>query len=77
MLEKLITIVAEQLNVEEKEITLETNFKADLGVDSLDLFEMVTAIEEEYDLEIPAEDLEEMTTVKAVIDYLNKKGINA
>lgn len=76
MLEKLIAIVAEQLHVEEKDIALETDFKTDLSADSLDLFELVTAIEDEYDLEIPAEDLQKLTTVKAVVAYLNEKGIN-
>ena len=77
MLEKLIMIVAEQLHVEEKDINENTDFKTDLNADSLDLFEMVTAIEDEYDLEIPAEDLEKLTTVKAVVEYLNQKGIQA
>lgn len=76
MLEKLISIVAEQLHVEEKDIAPETDFKADLSADSLDLFELVTALEDEYDIEIPAEDLEQLTTVKAVVEYLNGKGIS-
>lgn len=75
MLEKLIAIVAEQLHVEETEIKLETDFKADLSADSLDLFELVMALEEEYEVEIPTEDLESLTTVQAVIDYLKAKGI--
>lgn len=75
MLEKLISIVAEQLHVEETEIKPETNFKADLSADSLDLFELVMALEEEYDVEIPNEDLEKLMTVQAVIDYLKEKGI--
>lgn len=75
MLEKLISIVAEQLHVEESEIKMETNFKTDLSADSLDLFELVMALEEEYDVEIPTEDLEQLTTVQAVVNYLKEKGI--
>lgn len=75
MLEKLIEIVAEQLHVEEAEVKPETDFKADLRADSLDLFELVMALEEEYDVEIPTEDLEKLTTVQAVLDYLKQKGI--
>lgn len=77
MLEKLIEIVEEQLNVEGKEITEKTNFKEDLGVDSLDLFELVMALEEAYGIEIPSDDLENITTVGAVIDYLKEKGVEA
>lgn len=77
MLEKLISIVAEQLHVEETGIKPETDFKADLSADSLDLFELVMALEEEYDVEIPNEDLEKLTTVQAVVDYLKEKGIEA
>ena len=75
MLEKLIEIVAEQLHVEETEVKPETEFKEDLRADSLDLFELVMALEEEYDVEIPTEDLEKLTTVQAVLDYLKQKGI--
>lgn len=77
MLEKLIEIVEEQLNVEGKEITEKTNFKEDLGVDSLDLFELVMALEEAYGIEIPSDDLENITTVGAVMDYLKEKGAEA
>ncbi|HIR76758.1 MAG TPA: acyl carrier protein [Candidatus Choladousia intestinipullorum] len=75
MLEKLISIVAEQLHVEEADIKPDTDFKNDLSADSLDLFELIMALEEEYDVEIPTEDLENLTTVQAVIDYLKEKGI--
>ena len=75
MLEKLIEIVAEQLHVEETEVKPETDFKEDLRADSLDLFELVMALEEAYDVEIPTEDLEKLTTVQAVLDYLKQKGI--
>lgn len=75
MLEKLISIVAEQLHVEEADIKPDTDFKNDLSADSLELFELIMALEEEYDVEIPTEDLENLTTVQAVIDYLKEKGI--
>ncbi len=75
MLEKMQQILAEQFNCEEDSITEETNFKNDLGADSLDLFELVMALEEEYSIEIPADDLTDLTTVGAVIDYLRDKGV--
>ncbi len=75
MLEKLFDIIAEQLNVEKEELSASTSFKDDLGADSLDLFELVMALEEEYDIEIPSEDLEQMTTIQSVLDYLKTKGI--
>lgn len=75
MFEKVVEIVKEQLNLEDVEITMETSFKEDLEVDSLDLFELVMALEEEYDIEIPSEDLEQITTVGAVVEYLKNKGV--
>ncbi|MCI9487401.1 MAG: acyl carrier protein [Lachnospiraceae bacterium] len=77
MLEKMKEMIAEQLNVEAENVTEASSFKDDLGADSLDLFELVMALEEEYDVEIPAEDLEELTTVGAVMDYLKGKGAEA
>lgn len=77
MLEKLLAIIEEQLNVEGMEITENTNFMEDLSADSLDLFEMAMAIEEEFDVEIPSEELEKITTVKSVIEYLKAKGVEA
>ena len=60
MFEQIKKIVAENLNVEEESVTLEASFKEDLKADSLDLFEMVMALEEEFDMEIPSEDLEQL-----------------
>lgn len=60
MLETIKKLVAENLGIEEETITENASFKEDLGVDSLDLFELVMALEEEYDLEIPTEDLEKL-----------------
>lgn len=75
MFEKLREIIAEQLNVNEDEIKAESNFKDDLGADSLDLFELVMSLEEEYGVEIPSEDLEKIATVNDVMEYLKAKGV--
>lgn len=75
MLEKIKSIIAEQLGVDEAEIKPESSFKDDLGADSLDLFELVMALEEEYKTEIPSEDLESINTVEEIINYLKAKGI--
>ena len=70
MLEKMKEIIAEQLSVEADTVTEASSFKEDLGADSLDLFELVMALEEEYDIEIPTEDLEQIATVGDVISYI-------
>ena len=75
MLEKMKQIIAEQLNCDEGTIGLETSFKDDLGADSLDLFELVMALEEEYGIEIPAEELTELETVGDVVECLKNKGV--
>ena len=77
MLERVIEIIAEQLNVDASTITEDTSFKDDLGADSLDLFELVMAFEEESGVEIPSEDLEGLTTVGSVIEYMKSKGVEA
>ena len=75
MWEKMKEIIADQLGVSEDEVTLEASFKEDLDADSLDLFELVMALEEEYDVEIPSDDLAELNTVGDVINYLKDKGV--
>ena len=75
MLEKMKEIIAEQLGVSESEVELETSFKDDLDADSLDVFELVMALEEEYDVDIPSEDLTNLNTVGDVINYLKNKGV--
>lgn len=75
MLEEMKEMIAEQLNCEESSITETTSFKDDLGADSLDLFELVMALEEKYEVEIPSEELAELTTVGAVMEYLKNKGV--
>ena len=77
MLERVKEIIEEQLNLDNVEIKEETRFKEDLDVDSLDLFELVMSFEEEYGGEIPSEELESITTVGAVIKYLQDKGVEA
>ena len=75
MLEKMREIIAEQLNCDGETIGLDTSFKDDLGADSLDLFELVMALEEEYGLEIPAEELSDVETVGDIIEDLKNKGV--
>ena len=75
MLERMKEIIAEQLSVEAEEIKMETSFKEDLGAESLDLFELVLALEDEYSVEIPSEDLEKLLTVGDVVNYLKDKGV--
>lgn len=75
MPEKMREIIAEQLSVDASEIELSSNFKEDLEADSLDLFELVMALEEEYDVEIPSEDLEKIATVEDIINYLKGHGV--
>ena len=77
MLEEMKEMIAEQLNCEESSITETTSFKDDLGADSLDLCELVMALEEKYEVEIPSEELAELTTVGAVMEYLKNKGVEA
>jgi len=77
MLEKMKEIIAEQLSVDADSITEASSFKDDLGADSLDLFELVMAFEDEYGVEIPSEDLEKITTVGSVIEYMKAKGVEA
>ena len=75
VLEKVKGIIVEQLGVSESAVTMEASFIDDLGADSLDLFELVMSMEEEFGVEIPSEDLEKIATVGDVIDYLKAKGV--
>lgn len=74
MLEKIAEIIKEQLNTT-AEITEQTSFKDDLGADSLDIFELVIALEEGFDIEIPSEDLEGVGTVGGIMNYLKEHGV--
>jgi len=67
------SIVAEQLGVKEDEVTNDASFVDDLGADSLDTVELVMALEEEFETEIPDEDAEKITTVQQAIDFVNAR----
>ena len=77
MFERVKEIIEEQLNLDGVEITEASRFKEDLQADSLDLFELVMTFEDEYGVEIPSEDLEKITTVGSVIEYMKAKGVEA
>lgn len=72
MLQKIIEITAETLGAEAESITENTSFTEDLHADSLDLFELAMALEEEFSVEIPSEDLEKITTVADAMNYLTE-----
>ena len=73
--EKLKKIIAEVLNVDEEEITMETTFVDDLGADSLDIFQIIMGIEEEFDIEIPNEAAEQIVTVGDAVEQI-KNALN-
>ena len=70
IVERVTKLVCEQLGVKEEEVTPEASFVEDLGADSLDTVELVMALEEEFETEIPDEEAEKITTVKEAIDYI-------
>ena len=70
--EKLAKIIAEVLNVDANEITLDTTFVDELGADSLDVFQIIMGIEEEFDIEIDNEEAEKITTVQDAVDQIKK-----
>lgn len=73
--EKLKKVIADVLNVDPDEITMDTTFTDDLGADSLDVFQIVMGIEEESDIEIPAEEAEKITTVEQAVELI-KNAVN-
>lgn len=73
--EKLKKVIAEVLNVDPEEIKMETTFTDDLGADSLDVFQIVMGIEEEFDIEIPAEEAEKISTVEEAVELI-KNAVN-
>jgi len=75
--EQVKQIVAEQLGVKVEEVTNEASFVEDLGADSLDTVELVMALEEEFDTEIPDEEAEKITTVQLAIDYVKDKNTDS
>ena len=76
MLDKIKSIVAEQLGVDEDQVTEDASFVDDLGADSLDTVELIMAYEEEFDVEIPDEDEQKIKTVKDVMEYLLLGGVS-
>jgi len=74
--EKLKKITAEVLNVDEEEITMETTFVDDLGADSLDVFQIIMGLEEEFDIEIPNEEAEKIVTVGDAVEQI-KNALNS
>ena len=72
MLEKIKAIIVEGTGADEAKITAEASFKEDLSLDSLDLFKLVMKFEDEFGVEIPTDDLEQITTVGALMEYIEK-----
>jgi acyl carrier protein len=73
VLAKVQAVIADKLEVDASKIIPEANFIEDLGADSLDVVELVMALEEEFDVEIPDEEAEKLLTVQSVVDYINTK----
>ncbi len=72
--EKLRDIIVDQLSVEESAVTLEANIQEDLDADSLDIVDLITTIEDEFDVSIPDEAVENIKTVGDIVNYIDKKG---
>jgi len=72
VLERLKKVIVEQLGIDEGEITLDSSFVDDLGADSLDVVELIMALEEEFGIEIPDEDAEKISTVGDALDYIKQ-----
>ncbi len=70
MFDKIKEIIVEQLGVNENDVTMDASFIDDLGADSLDMVELIMAMEEEYNFELPEEDAEKITTVGEAIEYI-------
>ena len=68
--EKIQDVISEQMNISKDKITLETSFADDLGADSLDLFSIISELEEIFDMEFPVDDTEKIKTIADVVDYL-------
>lgn len=71
--EKVKNVIVDQLGIEEAEVTMEANFTDDLGVDSLEIFEIVMSLEEAFEIEIPNEDIENIKDVKGIVKYIETK----
>ena len=75
--ERVKKVVVNQLEIKEEEATMEASFVDDLGADSLDTVELVMAVEEEFDTEIPDEEAEKIRTIQQAVDYIKKHQIDA
>jgi acyl carrier protein len=73
ILEKVKKVVADQLSMDVEEVKLESTFSDDLGVDSLEIFEIVMSLEEEFEIEIPNEDIENIKTIGDIVNYVKSK----
>ncbi|MBZ9637309.1 acyl carrier protein [Clostridium sp. FP1] len=71
--EKVKNVIVEQLGIDEVEVTMEANFADDLGVDSLEIFEIVMSLEEAFEIEIPNEDIENIKDIKGIVAYIEAK----
>jgi acyl carrier protein len=71
--EKVKNVIVEQLGIDEAEVTMESNLTDDLGVDSLEIFEIVMSLEEAFEIEIPNEDIENIKDVKGIVKYIEAK----
>ncbi|MBB1545785.1 MAG: acyl carrier protein [Clostridiales bacterium] len=70
--EKVKTVIVEQLGIDEASVRMDSSFLDDLGADSLDIVEFIMALEEEFGIEIPDEDVEKIVTVKDVVEYISE-----
>jgi acyl carrier protein len=73
MFEKIRKRIADQLSIDEEDIRMDSSFVDDLGADSLDIVELIMALEEEFDMEIPDEDAEKISTVRDVVEYIKAR----
>ncbi|WP_017415120.1 acyl carrier protein [Clostridium tunisiense] len=73
VLEKVKKVIADQLSMEVEEVKVESTFTEDLGVDSLEIFEIVMSLEEEFNIEIPNEDIENIKTIGDIVNYVKSK----
>ena len=71
--EKVKDVIVEQLGIDEAEVKMEANFSDDLGIDSLEIFEIVMSLEEAFEIEIPNEDIENIKDVKGIVTYIEEK----
>lgn len=75
MLEKIKQVISEKLNVSEDEITEDTVLTDDLGADSIDIMELIMTFEAEYDIELPTEELENVSTVRDIMELMKRMGV--